>query len=402
MKRVAWLIPEIMRGSGGLRTIFSHVENLCQEGIECHAYVDCGERKFSAAAIHKKVEDYYGPCSAVFHSGLEIAEKVDVIIATAWNTAHAAANSSQDCPKAYFIQDLEPLFYPMGDDYLRAEQTYRLGLIPITIGKWLASKMSKEYSVAAGSFDFTADLNVYRPLDGMKREKAVCFIYQPGKPRRCGALGMEALRAVKHYCPDVTIYLYGSNRVPQTSFACDHLGLMPIEQCNRLYNRCMVGLCISSTNPSRIPFEMLAAGLPVVDVYRESTLYDFPERAMLLAQASPHSLAEALIMLLSDQNLRSQMSAAGMNFMRQRPKELEFSQFAAAIESLFAGQKPETIDEIVPIYARSAIVSKRVEKTGPICVQSVVRPSVVRRMADLMLPKPVQRYLRSLLTTSPR
>ena len=36
----------------------------------------------------------------------------------------------------YFVQDFEPLFYPMGSDYLLAENTYRKGLYHITTGAW--------------------------------------------------------------------------------------------------------------------------------------------------------------------------------------------------------------------------------------------------------------------------
>lgn len=58
----------------------------------------------------------------------------DVVIATAWNAAEYVA-MQPTLTKPYFIQDFEPWFYPMGENYLRAEQSYRLGLMPITIGR---------------------------------------------------------------------------------------------------------------------------------------------------------------------------------------------------------------------------------------------------------------------------
>ena len=79
-------------------------------------------------------------------------------------------------------------------------------------------------------------------------------------------LGIEALGIVKFLRPDVKIYLYGSNIKGNVWFEHENLGIIPLEKCNALYNKCEVGLCISSSNPSRIPFEMMAAGLPVVDL----------------------------------------------------------------------------------------------------------------------------------------
>jgi hypothetical protein len=84
--------------------------------------------------------------------------------------------------------------------------------------------------------------------------------------------------------PDVKIYLYGSSINDSLWFEHENLGLLDLASCNELYNKCSVGLCISSSNPSRIPFEMMNAGLPVVEVWRVNNLYDFNEEAMLLCK----------------------------------------------------------------------------------------------------------------------
>lgn len=55
--------------------------------------------------------------------------------------------------------------------------------------------------------------------------------------------------------PDVQIYLYGSSMPATFEFECKNLNIIPIKECNELYNKCKVGICMSASNPSRIPLK---------------------------------------------------------------------------------------------------------------------------------------------------
>lgn len=46
------------------------------------------------------------------------------------------------------------MFYPVGNQYLRAAGTYELGFYHITIGRWLAKKLKEEHCAKAAYFDF--------------------------------------------------------------------------------------------------------------------------------------------------------------------------------------------------------------------------------------------------------
>jgi len=259
--------------------------------------------------------------------------------------------------RCYFVQDFEAQFNPMGDAYLMAENSYRYGLHPITIGRWLTAMLEKRFGVDAAYFDFCADLEVYRRLPEGQREKAICFIHQPEKFRRCPEIGVEALGIVKHHMPDVKIYLYGSRSAGRVWFEHENLGLLSLEECNRLYNRCAVGLCISTTNPSRIPFEMMAAGLPVVEVHRENTLYDFPEKAVLLCESTPESLARGLMERLTNPKEAEAAGEIGARFMLERPIEHGLDQFLAEVEELLAGGSlsQRTVE---PMYRQAGVVAE--------------------------------------------
>lgn len=124
-------------------------------------------------------------------------------IATIWYSAPFVASLPFDCKKLYFVQDYEAYFNPVGDSYLMAENSYSYGLTPITIGRWLRHKLKSDFSIDAFHFEFGVNNKIYNRIKTIPKQKAVCFIYQPDKPRRCSRIGIEALGIVKHNMPDV-------------------------------------------------------------------------------------------------------------------------------------------------------------------------------------------------------
>jgi len=341
--------------------MLQNIAALAKRGWECHIFLEpdasgrCGRE--ADAQAQRQIEQFFGRTPARVHVGFDVEPSFDLVFATAWYTAKVVRDLPFDCRRAYFVQDYEAWFNPMGDGYLMAEHSYRMGLTPITIGRWLVYKLTREYGAGAAHFDFCADLNVYTPDPSQPRERAVCFICQPEKPRRCARLGIEALGILKHWLPDVKVYLYGSHKPVNLWFEHENLGLISVEQCRDLYRRCAVGLCISSSNPSRIPFEMMACGLPVVDLYRENNLFDMPEQGVLLADSQPEAIASALRVVLENDEMREQMSEFGPQFMAKRDLNHGYEQFVAATELLledrFVGEPlPQ------PTYRREPILAE--------------------------------------------
>lgn len=402
--RIAWLVPSLIEGSGGHRTILQNIEALIDRGHDCTLYVEHNgpshgpEAEAAIADARAKLRDYFGFEDAPIRLGFTIDEPVDMVVATAWYTAHAAAQASAP-HKVYFVQDYEAWFMPMGDGYIYAENSYRLGLTPLTIGRWLTSRLASQFACRGTYFDFCAAADVYARLPQIKRERAVCVIVQPEKPRRCPRTAIEAMGIVKHFMPDVTIHMYGSKDRPAVWFEHEWHGLVNVAKCNELYNRCQVGLCISSSNPSRVPFEMMAAGLPVVDVHRENNLYDMPESAVLLADARPEDIAQAIMDLLNNEARREAMSAAGLAFMRERPLEAGFEQFVRAIETILAGKEQEFAHvhaHLAPMYGRPAIIADIHAPRAPRPTPEDIR-AAERRVLEAEQKLTAQRELDSIL-----
>ena len=374
--RAAWVLPSLIEGSGGHRTILQNVQYLIRKGYECDVYVeDKGEVK-NSEELRRQAETLFGKHDCRFILGYDIQGEYDIIFATAWFTAKVVRDCNSKAVKAYFIQDFEALFNPMGDGYILACNSYGYGLKPVTIGRWLSHKMQTEYRTPSRYFDFCADRRIYRPLPEAKKDHAICFVYQPDKPRRCSVLGIEALGIVKFLRPDVKIYLYGSNIKGNVWFEHENLGIIPLEKCNALYNKCEVGLCISSSNPSRIPFEMMAAGLPVVDLYMENNFYDMPNEGVRLAHTTPESIAQALIEILDHKETAAEMSEAGKRYMADKDLEHGFEQFYAAVSDMAARREPAEPAVYDRSYTRPA-VSADVVMDEKLAEQSYAPPVIV-------------------------
>lgn len=373
MSRIAIVAPAPIKGSGGVARIYVFAMALNMAGYKCDVYVfDSNGR--SSFDLKADAAGFYDVDGVDVFTGISLRENYELLIATRWDTAKIVRDLSSS-KKAYLIQDFEACFNPVGDGTILAENSYLYGLQAITYGRWLAFKLHTEFGNAPYYCNFATNLTTFRVKQQMRdrigKPPAVCFIYQHDKPRRCPHLGIEALGIVKHLRPDVELYFVGSNESPKLWYDYTNVGLLSTEELNDLYNRCHVGFCLSSSNPSCNPFDMMAAGLPSVDLYRENNLFDIPSGGVLLAHQTPESLAEAILYLISNPETLLKMSDFGAEFMKARSATGEIQEFLGAIEGILT-EKPS-------IFDASAIVQQRFTGQAVIAVANM-SPSVVQHV----------------------
>ncbi|WP_295244112.1 hypothetical protein [uncultured Brevundimonas sp.] len=341
MRKVAFYAPGPIKGSGGVGRIYNFAKALGRSGYECHVFVTSSNGR-DAAQLAREANEFYGATGFICHASTEVpAEVFDLAIATQWETA-AMVQRMASHAKAYLIQDFEAYFNPVGDGSIFGENSYMQGLRPLTYGRWLAYKLEAEFGNDPFFFEFASDASVFRCQRPMvKRLEAspkVAFVYQGDKARRCPRLGIEALGIVKHARPDAEILFIGSAERPHLWYDFRNLGNLTLQELNSTYNECSVGLSLSSTNPSCNPFDMMAAGLPSVDLYRQNNLFDTPSKGVLLALQTPDSIAEAILHLLNNPNELVERSKFGVKFMKSRPQDREVESFLAAVDAIVRGR----------------------------------------------------------------
>ncbi|MFC3738665.1 rhamnosyltransferase WsaF family glycosyltransferase [Paractinoplanes deccanensis] len=289
---VGWICTPPGAGSGGHTTMFRMVEALEAAGHTCVIYlydVFDGELERHTDVIRGAWPGVRAEIRSVA-AGLA---PLDAYVATGWPTAHVLASRSEVATRRlYFIQDFEPWFYPQGAEYALAEDTYRFGFRPITVGRMLADLLHDQFGATADVAEFGWDDAVYRCTEPSPRE-GVVFYAKRDTARRGFALGLLALREFHRRHPDQEIHLFGDPTV-QMPFPVTNHGHLTPAQLSELYNRCAAGLALSFTNVSLVPDEMLACGVVPVTGESRYARASLDNPHVRWAPPTPLGLADAL------------------------------------------------------------------------------------------------------------
>ncbi|NNU79017.1 hypothetical protein HMH01_01075 [Halovulum dunhuangense] len=359
--RMAIFCPAPIRGSGGHRTIYNVAKGLQSVGFKCHIYFDAPGDGLEVA------EEIIGDANIPLSAHWDAGASADAAMATVHYSSKYVRDHFYDRVHRsfYLVQDFEAAFNPVGDTYVEAENSYTMGHTHVTIGNWLNHFLRTTYGAGAISTGLGVDDAIYHPLGTIAREPAIAFLYQPEKPRRMTRLAIEALGLVKQRRPDIRIELYGSNRKIDLPFEAKNHGIvLDLHELNRIYNRCTAGLCVSLTNPSRIPMEMMAAGCVPVDIFRYNNLFDYPDGAAKLAYQSPASVAEALLSLFKDPDETESRRAHGIDYMRPRTLEWEVDVAVNAVSWAMQAGQAEELPVARPLYTGAPVIAEADDTTA--------------------------------------
>ncbi len=337
--RVAVLVPPFLRGSGGLTTILALVDALAERGHACSLWLEDPHRRAPEPRrrVDKRLRCYFGTVQAEVHSGFGAWAGADVAVATGWETV-ARALLLPDCgARAYLVQDYEPDFFPASAEARWAEQTYSQGLFHVTAGPWLAELLRERFGARADWFTLGVDHSVYGPLQVERREDTVILYARRSTPRRAVPLALLGLAELHRRRNHVRLVLFGEEHPMRTSFPYHPAGVRPEPELARLYAEATVGVSLSLTNYSRVSQEMLACGLPCVELDTPSVRAALGgEEAVTLAPFDPLGLADAIERLLADPDLREQRADAGRRLVAERTWERAGEQVEGCLREALA------------------------------------------------------------------
>jgi glycosyltransferase involved in cell wall biosynthesis/2-polyprenyl-3-methyl-5-hydroxy-6-metoxy-1,4-benzoquinol methylase len=322
---IAWVIPEPFIGSGGHRSIFRAVRNLSNYGHKITLYFT-GE--LNIEEIKNMVnQQFYNLNHVTFIKYYGDLEYHDCGFATHWTTVYTMMRHKEKIRYPfYFVQDYEPMFAPMGTEYIMAENTYKMGLTHITSGPWPTLKLKNKFNAEADYFRFPVDKSTYNiNRERTKKNKNIIFFARPEMPRRCYEIGIMALKIVKEKLPDIEITLFGSGKINSKTVPFEHknLGLLPdLASLATLYRNADLGIVFSTTNPSLVPYEMMACELAVADIQLEDSLVNYEnEENVYLLNPMPELMAQEIISIMNNDEERRRRSTNGYRFAQSFPDE---------------------------------------------------------------------------------
>ena len=338
---INWVVPPWKVGSGGITTIFRLIQQLERRGHNCAIYMfdPFGWDSRPGHELRQEINERFIPIDAPVFAGLDDFAPCDVCVATQWWTAWPVRDLPGCGEKVYLVQDDEPQFYATSTESIFAEETYRMGYRCIAYTPWMAEILTERYGLESRYFECGTDLDVYRFAGEEQREPGLIAVYARRETeRRAVDLALAGLMELFERRPGIRVVTFGSNLSPSVPFPCDDLGVRPPEELAALYRRASAGIVFSLTTHSLVAQEMMASGLPLVELNGRnvtSELGEPGERAELV-DPRPDAVADALERILDDREAAAAMALRARGFVEERTWERAGDQIEAALRDFTA------------------------------------------------------------------
>lgn len=290
--------------SGGYRTLLRYIHALNEMGQTVDIYLGTAWNNHDVAANVTDTSHWGEPaCSNWFRGGIDhhidsirsyeafesqrnnfyvgqrLQRRYDVVVANAWQVADAALkNADKVTHMAYIIQDREELFYPCKPAFQdKVRRTYSPKFHYFCLSRYLTKYFSdtlKQSSVVGCTLGFDRSL-YWRLNDGHeRRQNEVVVAYYKHKQQRMPKLMERVIHRLVNN--DIVVHVFPDHFWDESSGRVRNHGPMDEQTLNGLYNRVKCGIVFSNTNPSRLGFEMVGAGLQVIEYKSEFTEFDLP------------------------------------------------------------------------------------------------------------------------------
>lgn len=323
--KIAWVVYGYLPKGGGHRNIFRMAYFLERFGHEVKLYIT--DTRLGSTSLSDQIRNELYPIAGDIIAYNGDIQSADVLIGTHWESIKYIDNH-KDKARAlcYFVQDYEPMFYPMGSNYLLAQDTYRRGYQHICSGEWVYKKICSTHNAIGGFFNFPIDKQVYFNTNEERRKNSIVFFAKPEMDRRCFEIGILALEELSKIRSDFEVVLFGSNELAKFKFNFPHKVLKFAKSINdlaKIYNESEIGIAFSTTNPSLVPYEMMACGLVVVDLYTELSEFNYGGSfdVALLCHPNPKEIADRVSNLMNSPDDIIKRRTSGLNLASEFPTE---------------------------------------------------------------------------------
>jgi glycosyltransferase involved in cell wall biosynthesis len=333
---IAWVVPPWDVGSGGHTTIFRLIREMERRGhsSSIHLFDPEGREERSGGELREEIRTSFIEIEAPVFRDLERFSGADIAIATEWRTAFPVRDLPGCREKVYLVQDDEPQFYATSSVSIWAEESYRMGYRCIAYTPWMADILRDQWGLEAQYFECGTDTGVYEFAGEENREAGLVVVYARGETeRRAVELALAGLATAFERRPNLRVVAFGSNLGVSAPFPIEDVGVRPARALAELYRRASVGLVFSLTTHSLVAHEMMASGLPVVELEGDNVSSALGPSGELveLAERTPDSIADAVERLLDDRERAAAMAVRARAFVEERTWERAGDQVEAAL-----------------------------------------------------------------------
>jgi len=340
---------------GGFRTVYQYANHLSRRGHDV-TVVHPGRRvdnptrldhvKNAVRYVQKKMTGHYSPdnwikmepnvrLTCVPSLSERHVPDGDIVFATSWQTAEWVSHYSKAKGSGfYYIQHLETWHGPEE----RVYATWRASLQKVVPSKWLR-EVARELGQTAFYIPCGLDMDTFQVVTPSKERQAnqLMMLYHKYEWKGCEE-GLQALYMVRKKVPETSAILFGVPDRPKTLPDWIEYHQEPSPELLRdLYNRAAIFVAPSRTEGWGLTgCEALLCGAALVatdiDGHREFAFNG--ETALTCPPRSPSALAENVLRLIQDSDLRIQLAKGGLKFVQQ----LTWERSTTSLESVLCAQ----------------------------------------------------------------
>ena len=323
---------------GGIRVIFEYANHLCAQGHNVSVIyplipMRLGAKWYNlrtllrrglgfAANIKQGVHVNWFDLKANLIRVPSFAERyipnADIIVATMWETAYYVSKFSKDKGvKFYLIQHYETWTGPEKE----VNNTYRLGLRNIVISTWLKHILQDKLNAPVEAVVLNAvNLDQFYPSNGERSNDTVRILIPYRREKWKGIEdGVKAFEYARQRHPNIQLVMFGlglGRGIPRyAEFHRRPYG----DRLRQVYNSCDIFVFPSHCEGFGLPpMEAMACKCAVVST-NVGGIPDFTipgETALLSPPHHPELLADNIIRLVEDKELRRHISEAGYEHIR--------------------------------------------------------------------------------------
>ncbi|MBP5330993.1 MAG: hypothetical protein J6Y89_03995 [Lachnospiraceae bacterium] len=382
---IAFVITRMVRFHGGQTSVLRLGTELARQGMKVYYLVYKKQTvKDMEYCARENLAGYLGKCMP-FADYTKAAAKgrepeVDFICATSWDTV-SFAKKPENAYKLYFVQDYEPYFYKYGEEFLMCKNTYEQGLHMISLGSWNRDMILRNASgEGAGNKDkYRIDVVdfPYEPREYTDEDRAgecsntdgdragECQNEQDDRNNRKSPAkykrNYKAYRDKKKITVAAYVKFYGKRLPAFIPFMLENtakklkkrgielevlyfgeaktfkpaggknLGQLSRADLTELYRKADFGLVASMSNISLVPYEMHAAGLPVIEFSDGTYTHFLPEDSAILTDMSKTDIAQKLYEAVKNPKILEKMHASAMEAMKDMSWEQTGKEFRRII-----------------------------------------------------------------------
>lgn len=261
--------------------------------------------------------------------------KFDAVFATAVETAYSLNNAKKipNKHKFYLIQDFEN-WNENTDEYVY--KSYTFPFTKIVISKWLQERVEKtgnKATVIPNGLDFNY-FKLTNPIENRKPTEITMLYHLDGRKRCCDS--MAALEIVKKEIPDLHVTMFGvPNKPANLPDWYSYYQTPNKETHNAIYNNAAIFIAASEKEGWALPpAESMQSGAALIctDIGGFSDYAIGGKTALISPVYDVQALANNIIKLIKDNDLRIKIAKAGNEFIQQFTLEAATSKMKTLVE----------------------------------------------------------------------